>query len=435
MNWKCLFIMTTSFAMVSALAQGAEGFNTVTKPWETSNDPVAQMWQRWETGKSRLDTSTDKAFIASVLKELNVPVASQVLVFSKTSLQNSLISPQTPRAIYFNEECYCGWARGGMMELIGMDPEKGPQFYALSFSGKEKPELLTTDNCLSCHESARTNNVKGLLVRSVYAADDGQPILHQGSFVSGHESPLSERWGGWYVTGKHGNERHMGNVIASSNGDQIVLDREKGANILSLDRFFSTKPYLVQTSDIVALMVLEHQCTMHNKLTEASKSTREAMIRQHELQKAFGEAVTDIPQGSAATVIKSHADKVVKHLLFFEEYPLKDGGIEGTAAYQEAFGKTERGTKDGRSLKQFQLLTRLFKYRCSYMIYSKSFAAMPQQLKDEVYLRLWKVLSNEDTSADFAYLSLSERAHLLEILLETKQDLPSYWHGVKKVAS
>lgn len=413
----------------------ADGLSVLDQPWTESNDSVARLWKDWTAGKSKPDASSDKAFVASVLKQLDVPAASQTLVFSKTSLQNALINPQTPRSIFFNEECYVGWSQGGMMELIGMDPEKGPQFYVIDLSDKKKPALLTSDNCLSCHETSRTNNVKGVLVRSVYTADDGQPILNQGSFVSGHESPLSERWGGWYVTGKHGADRHMGNVIATTNGDQIVLDREKGANVLSLEHFFSTKPYVTNTSDIVALMVLEHQCTMHNKLTDANKSTREALARQHDLQKAFGEPITDVPQGSALTVIKSQADKVVKHLLFCEEYALKDGGIEGNAAFQEAFRRNRIETKDGRSLKDFQLLNRLFKYRCSYMIYSKEFDVLPAALKSEVYGRLWKVLSNEDQSPDFAHLSASERSHILEILMETKKDIPAAWLASKKVAS
>ncbi|MEI6534797.1 MAG: hypothetical protein WCN98_05610, partial [Verrucomicrobiaceae bacterium] len=261
----------------------------------------------------------------------------------------------------------------------------------------------------------------------VYTADDGQPILNQGSYVSGHESPLSERWGGWYVTGRHGSDHHMGNVIATTKGDQIELNREQGANVLSLDRFFDTKPYLTNTSDIVALMVLEHQCTMHNKITEASKSAREAMARQLDLQKVFKEPVTETPQGSALSVIRSQAGRIVKHLLYFEEYALRDGGIEGGAAFQDAFRKDRHETADGRSLKDFQLLNRLFKYRCSYMIYSKAFDAMPRQLKDEVYAQLFAVLNGQDHSKDFAYLSTSERQHIKEILLETKKDMPEEW--------
>ncbi len=420
---------TIVFIICCSNSLAIDGFTPVNKPWETSSDPVAKMWRRWQSGQSQPDAQDEKAFVATVLKELGVPVQSQMLVFSKTSLQNPLITPQTPRAIYFSEDVYCGWAQNGMMELIGYDPENGPQFYALTnpFKTKEKPELLATDNCLSCHETSRTNNIKGMLVRSVYTADDGQPILSQGSFVSGHESPLSERWGGWYVTGKHGKDRHMGNVIATTNGDQVEINREQGANVVSLDRFISTKPYLTNTSDIVALMVLEHQCTMHNRFTEASKSAREAIARQINLQKILHEPVTDIPQGSAHSVIHSQASKVVKHLLFYDEYALHDGGIEGSPAFQDTFRNDRHETADGRSLKDFQLLNRLFKYRCSYMIYSKAFDAMPKQLKDQVYAQLFAVLSGQDKSKDFAYLSSTERQHIKEILLETKKDLPTEW--------
>ncbi len=437
MKTSLLFVVTIVLIMCCGNGRAVDGFTSVEKPWETSSDPVARMWQRWQSGQSQPDLHDEKAFVAGVLKELGVSPKSQMLVFSKTSLQNLLITPQTPRAIYFSQDAYCGWVQGGMMELIGYDPEKGPQFYALTnpFKTREKPALLATDNCLSCHETSRTENVKGMLVRSVFTADDGQPLLSQGSFVSGHESPLSERWGGWYVTGKHGKDRHMGNVIASANGDQVGINREQGANVVSLDHLFSTKPYLTNTSDIVALMVLEHQCTMHNKITEASKSAREAIVRQLDLQKILHEPISETPQGSALSVIHSQASKVVKHLLFFEEYNLQEGGVEGSAAFQDAFCADRKETADGRSLKDFQLLNRLFKYRCSYMIYSKAFEAMPRQLKDEVYAQLFAVLSGQNQSKDFAYLSASERLHIKEILLETKKDLPEEWKENFKVQS
>lgn len=406
------------------------------EPWKSSDDPVAKMWRRVSTGQARLDLSSPKAWVRSVLRELNVPVESQVLVFSKTSLQNALITPQTPRSVFYNEDTYAGWSQGGMMELIGIDPRQGPQFYTMSYPETKGalPALATSDQCFSCHESSRTNGVKGMLVRSVYADSDGQPLLQFGSFLSGHESPLSERWGGWYVTGRSGKDQHMGNVITHVAGDRPVLDRAKGSNVLSLSGFFDTNPYLAKTSDIVSLMVLEHQCMLHNKLTDGAKSTREAMARQHDLQKAFHEPVTDIPQGSALTVIRSHAEKIVKHLLFCEEYTLQDGGVEGGAAFQDAFRQNRKDTADGRSLKDFQLLNRLFKYRCSYMIYSKAFDALPAQLKNEVYAQLDTVLKGANPSKDFAHLGASERQHIREILLETKKDLPAGWKSGGKVA-
>jgi hypothetical protein len=402
------------------------------EPWKTSQDPVAKLWQRVSTGTLKMDTSSAQAFLRQLLRELEVPVASQVLVYSKTSLQNALISPLTQRAVYFSEEAYIGWAQGGLFELIGIDPLQGPQFYTLSFPYHrgEKPQLATNETCFNCHEGSRTNGVKGMLIRSVYPADDGQPMLSEGSFLSTHESPLGERWGGWYVTGRHGSDLHMGNAIAHETDGRVVLDRKTGANVTSLSRFISTEPYLTNTSDIVALMVLEHQCTMHNLITDAGKSTREAMARQHDLQKAFGEPVTDVPQGSALSVIRSQAEKLVKYALFCGEYPLKDGGVEGSPAFQEAFRRNRHDSKEGRSLKDFQLLTRLFKHSCSYMIYSKSFEALPRQLKDEFYAQLDAVLTGANASEEFAHLSPSERANIREILLETKPEAAAAWKSV-----
>lgn len=406
--------------------QGAASF----EPWKSTNDPVAKFWQRVSIGEVKLDTTDEKTYLHQVLRELAVPVESQVLVFSKTSLQNALIGPLTPRAVYYSEEVYVGWVQGGAIELIGIDPLNGPQFYTLSypFRKSEKPELTSQEICLNCHEGSRTGGVKGMLVRSVYVDEAGQPLLRHGSMLSDQESPISERWGGWYVTGKHGQERHMGNAIAHETETDVTLDREKGANVTSLDTFISTKPYLTKTSDIVALMVLEHQVVMQNKITEAGKSVREAMARQSDLQKAFHERVTTEPQGSALSVINGQVDRLLKYMLFIDEYPLTDNGIEGSVSFQEAFRWNRKESKDGRSLKDFQLRTRLFKHRCSYMIYSKSFEVLPQAFKDKFYARLWKILNGADSTKDFDSLTESERLYLREILLATKQDLPASWH-------
>ncbi len=428
-----MFLSGLKFTLLQCLAFGLAGIVLLAEapyePWKQSADPVAKFWQRVSTGEVKLTTTDEKSFLQQVLRELMVPVESQVLVFSKTSLQNALIGPMAPRAVYFSEDVYAGWVQGGAIELIGIDPMDGPHFYTLSYPFKraEKPELATQENCLSCHESSRTGGVKGLLVRSVYVDDAGQPLLRHGSFLSGQESPLSERWGGWYVTGKHGEERHMGNVIAKETETDVTLDREKGANVTNLDRFIATEPYLTNTSDIVALMVLEHQVVMQNKITEAGKSVREAMARQHDLQVAFKEPVTDTPQGSALSVINGQVDRLLKQMLFIEEYPLKDDGIEGSAAFQEAFQRDRRESKDGRSLKDFQLRTRLFKHRCSYMIYSKAFEVLPAAFKEKFYERFWHVLNGQDTTTDFVSLSESERLYIRDILRATKSDLPNYW--------
>jgi hypothetical protein len=220
----------------------------------------------------------------------------------------------------------------------------------------------------------------------------------------------------------------MGNVIATvdenSQTRDIRLDRKAGANVVDLSPYIDIRAYLTGNSDLVALMVLEHQCTMHNLLTAANEQCRQAMLRQHEFQKAFGEKVTNTPQGSALGVFNSHVDKLLHHLLFCGEYELKDDGVEGNVSFQDAFRTNRHENAEGRSLKDFQLRTRLFKDRCSYMIYSSSFDALPPQLKTMLYTRLLAVLNGTDTSPDFAHLSASERENILSILRETKKDFP-----------
>lgn len=385
-------------------------------PWEFSSDPVATLWKKIHQGEVKLDSSSEKAFLLDLLKHLDIPVASQVLVFSKTSLQNNLIHPKTPRAIYFNETTYIGWVQGGMLEAITYDPNDGtPQFYVIerSLSSPEQPGIGVSEQCFSCHETTRTENVKGPFVRSVFASKTGQPLLRHGSYITTHASPLKERWGGWYVTGQHGMDLHMGNVIAteSADGQTVQLPREQGANLTTLEGLFDLKPYPAVTSDIVALMILEHQCAVQNLLTAAAKATHEAMERQRSIQDAFGETISDEPQGSALNVIQHHAEKIVKALLFTDEYPLQSPGVEGSSEFQEAFRRNRIENPQGRSLKDFQLRTRLFKYRCSYMIHAPTFKALPLPLKKQIHLQLQQAIAPEPSKLG-EHLSESERENL-----------------------
>jgi hypothetical protein len=88
-----------------------------------------------------------------------------------------------------------------------------------------------------------------------------------------------------------------------------------------------------------------------------------------------------------------------------------------------------RGPKDsrGRSLRQLDLKTRLLKYPCSYLIYSEAFDSLMPPLKERVYRRLWEVLSGEDKSEEFQELPPGRKRAILEILIETKKNLPDYW--------
>lgn len=360
--------------------------------------------------------------VKELCRSLQVPEASQVLVFSKTSKQNDRISPQTPRAIYFNEEAYIGYALGGAVELAVIDPTLGPVFYLVEAAEqKAQPPVFQRDqSCLSCHGGPFSPGVPGLLVRSVFPAASGHPILSQGSTVVGTTTPFEQRWGGWYVTGLHGNGRHRGNVLAVEQADgSCELPAEKGANLLRLEGFFDTRPYPRTSSDIVALMVLEHQSSTQNVLTKAHHTALRAMHMQNSLQKELGEPVTGVPAGTAARILDHCTEDVLDALLFKDEATLPDGGIEGGGDFQEAFAHNARRTAEGRSLKDFQLLNRLFKYRCSYMIYGPTFSHLQPDLKRRILQRLEHILDNRDQPERYAYLGSSERRHIRHILEST----------------
>src|SRR6476646_8176750 len=175
---------------------------------------VTRLQQRIDSGEVKLPFADEFGYLPAVLKELKVPTSSQMLVFSKTSLQRDRIGPRTPRAVYFNDDLYVGFCRlGEVMEVAVADPQLGNVFYTLTQEPAAKPKSPgTTENCLSCHLS-RQQGIPALTVRSVYPDREGNPILSGGSFRTDHTSPLKERWGGWYVTGTHGSQTHLGNLI------------------------------------------------------------------------------------------------------------------------------------------------------------------------------------------------------------------------------
>src|SRR5262249_2694576 len=140
---------------------------------------------------------------------------SQVLVFSKTSFQRERIAPKTPRAVYFNDEVVVGYCRRGqVMEIAVSDEVIGTAFYTFGQTEEVKPVPdRQTESCLVCHNTTANQGFPGHLVRSVYADRQGNPLLANGSFRTDHTSPLAERWGGWYVTGTSGRQKHLGNMI------------------------------------------------------------------------------------------------------------------------------------------------------------------------------------------------------------------------------
>jgi len=345
-------------------------------------DPIAELNRKIQDGSVELRFDGGQGYLRSILEALRVPIESQMMVFSKTSVQGQRINPQNPRSLFFNDAVTIGWVRGGFIEAAALDPQQGVHFYELAQSQVDKPQFRRDDRCLSCHESLDTLGVPGMLLRSVFTAPDGKAMRRFGDFVSDHRSPLAERWGGWYVTGNLNGMKHMGNGI------------EK----LDIDGYLS--PY----SDIAALMVFEHQMHMTNLLTRVG----------WEIRYAIHETSPDV-----RTLLRDTARELVDYMLFIDEAPIA-GKIQGTSGFAEKFAAQG-------PLRQLDLEHRLMRYPCSYMIYSEAFNSLPIEAKAAIYSRMWQILSGQETAAKYAHLSATDRKAILEILRQTKPGLPSYY--------
>ena len=413
----------------ASVAWGQLDFESAPIHYNTAplDDPIQRLMRRIDAGEATLTYSDEHGYLPSLLKLLGVPESSQMLVFSKTSFQLRKISPQRPRAVYFSDDVYIGWVQGGdVVEISAADPNQGGVFYTLEQVESSHPKIMRDrGQCIVCHASSRTSGVPGHLVRSVFASRSGQPYFGSGTFTTDHSSPFKERWGGWYVTGKHGQLRHMGNVLATNRDEPESLDRESGANVMELADRVDVSPYLQPTSDIVALMVLEHQAKMHNLITRANFETRSALHYDDIMNKAM-DRPADHRSDSAKRRIDSAVNKLVDYMLFVNEFSLRDS-VAGASQFASEF--TERGPRDeqGRSLRDLDLDTRLMKYPCSYLVYSEPFDSLPTITKNRVYDRLYEVLTGADESDRFSHLTAADRQAILEILRDTKSDLPAQW--------
>jgi hypothetical protein len=390
-----------------------------------AENPISHLQKALDAQRATLDYDQKFGYLKAILKALKIPYESQVLVFSKTSLQNRRISPETPRAIYFNDDVYIGTVQyGDALEISTADPKLGTVFYTLSQDKVERPEFIRQDhNCLQCHESSLTNNIPGHLVRSVYVDSSGLPILQAGTSVTTDASALKDRWGGWYVTGTHGESRHMGNVIAKEEKRDASIDREAGANRTTVDARVDMTRYLAEHSDIVALMILGHQTHVHNLITEANYNTQYA-LRDQALYDNVLDRPKDVLSDSTRRRIASAGDDLLEALLLTNEAALP-APIKGTTDFATKFMRQGPRDTQGRSLRQLDLETRLFTYPLSYLIYTEQFSRLPAEMKDYLYQRLWNILISRDAT-QFPHITLPQRQALLEILIDTLPDFPGF---------
>lgn len=412
-------------------AQGTDEFEHPPIEYSTSqpNDAVTALNARLLAGTTRFPVGTDREMLRWLLREFRVPEASQVLVFSQTSFQNDRIRPEHPRAIYFNDQIYVGWVPGGLAEVSAVDPKLGPTFYAFDPRTTESKAAVPSvrfrreADCLRCHGTF-VRDIPSVFARSVIVDFEGRPTATLGGKLVDFTTPFSERWGGWYVTGTHGDGRHRGNVVPADGREFSAAERQRGANVTNLSAFVDTSQYLAPGSDIAALLVLEHQLTVQNAITRAGHHVRRLMHYQQGVQRGLGENVTSEPvYDSTRRAIAATAQDLLDALLSYEEAALPVGGVKGTPAFRQAYEATGPKTRQGRGLHELELQTRVYRYRCSPLIYSSSFAGLPAALKSEVFRRLKIVLSHLEADPRYIYLRPAERRMIREILRET---LPEY---------
>jgi hypothetical protein len=321
-----------------------------------------------------------------------------VLVFSKTSLQHEAITPSTPRAIYFNDNVYLAFVPdGGLMELSAVNPKRGAVFYTLRQGPASRLVLVKDHDCFQCHATNVTRGVPGHTLRSVFTRPDGQIAPRTPTYLTDHRSPIGERWGGWFVSGTLSGDTHMGNALFREGSDPATFDRAAGTDVKDISRLFYSGRYPSAHSDIVALMVLDHQVHMHNLIAQLHYFSDAGMPWQEKLE------------------------ELLRYTLFVDEAPLK-GPVAGTTAFAVDFTKLGPADSRGRTLRQFDLRTRLFRYPCSYLIYSDALLDLPAEVKRRFYGRLGEVLSGRDTSAPFAGLQPADRSSIREILAATHRE-------------
>jgi hypothetical protein len=311
------------------------------------------------------------------------------MVYTQTSLQAQHIRMDNPRAIYFNDTVSVAYIRGaGLLEIVAQDAKLGSVFYVVHQAPVAGANFGREQQCLRCHLSWDTLGVPGLTVLTTFPRKSTNDYANGG--VVDHYKPIEDRWGGWYVTGKRVPAQHMGNLPLIMAAPVSVPSR------VSLEGRFDLSGYLTPYSDIVALMVLEHQAHLSNLITRAAWETRLG----NELR---------IAEAAAA---------IADYMLFVDEARIA-GGIEGSSGFAEKF--SARGPKDanGRSLFELDLKTRLQKYPLSYMIYSPAFQELPAAPKALVMGTIDRVLSGEITGPKYAHLSPQLRADIREILRTT----------------
>jgi hypothetical protein len=366
----------------------------------TVDDRFTRFLAAWDgRAAPAIDTSGELPFLRSLLKELEVPVSSQMLVFTATSLQKGLISARNPRALYFNDDTYVGFVPRGRVEVISLDPELGGIFYIFDrLQPGRRPAVRRSSECMNCHAPRHMDNVPGLVIESVIPGLTGGGERAFRRELSGHAVPLGDRFGGWHLTGTgSAMPQNWSNLLlVRKNGEAKELPNAPG------ERCDLTR-YPLPTSDLLAQLLHEHQVGFVNRALQAGYRCREL-------------SATDSLDEVA---LKELAAPLLKYLLFAEEAPLVPGML-GDSPFAADFTAAGKRDSRGRSLRDLDGQTRLLRYRCSYMIDSPAFSGLPTQLRQHLLRELAAAL---DGGSIGSHLPAQERSAVSLILNET---LPAF---------
>ncbi|MCA1962719.1 MAG: hypothetical protein LDL31_02095 [Prosthecobacter sp.] len=378
-----------------------------------AKDRFASVLKKIQSGEVQLDTSDDKAFLTSLLQVLDIPISSQILVFSASSLQSEIINPRNPRALYFNEDTYLGFVPGGKVEVISMDPTHAAIFYIFDRlrPGGPPPAITRSDKCFNCHAGTATRRVPGLIAESLLPMASGASLETYRRDEQGHQIPLEQRFGGWHLTGGH----HLPQTHANFMG--VTTGPGKFEKVPAMPgQMWDINRHLLPTSDILPHLVHEHQLGFENRVFHAAYVMRQLR----------GSTRGSLPP-SAKPQIEKLADELARYILFTDEAKLPPGGIEGDPTFMRDFARNRRPARSGLALKDLDLKTRLLKHRASYMLYTESWQQLPPELKERVYYKMAEGLREQNPSAIGAHIPVPEKLAIRSILKETLPGLPSWW--------
>lgn len=437
-NHPSLLILLITLILPNALAQNLTGAQAIDGPslipqeglslydreypvigysTQAPIDRFARLGREIATGKISLNKNSTQGYLSDLLEKLEIDPDSQTLVYSRTSLNTGLIRANNPRAIYFNDDTYVAWVPGtNVIEIATMDPNLGPVFY--TFDPDSIGIERQSGQCLRCHDSLTLSGggVPRFILGSGYTYFNGSLVSHEGWILTDQETPIKFRWGGWYVTGQHGKQVHLGNIVVSKAEELQDLEQARIGNINRLDDFFKTELYLTPNSDIDALMVLEHQVQIQNMITRVNYDVRNLLVRE------FTSVMNDsgISQETNTRITKI-IEPLVKAMFMVGEAEITDS-MNGNTNYRNNFEARGPIDSKGRSLRQLDLKSRLFRYPMSYLVYSSEFNALPALAKDMIFERFNSILNGNDSSGSYIHLNDSDRIAIYEILTETHPD-------------